>query len=213
MLRRPRNRRHAAGSTPCRNGSTGRRLVAFASIVIALVVMGIKYAAYQMTGSVALYSDALESIVNLVTALTAFWAIQVSRKPADSDHQFGHHKAEYFSAVLEGVLIVVAALLIFRQAWISYQARHAPENTIVRPRGQLRRDGDQRRLGAVPVPLRPPPSLARLHRRGLAPDQRRHEFARRARRPAARGGHRLGRRSIRWSPFSSPATSSGRAGR
>ena len=106
-------------------------LVALASILVALVVMGFKYAAYQMTGSVALYSDALESIVNLITALATLWAIRVSRTPADSDHQFGHEKAEYFSAVLEGVLIVVAALLIFRQAWISYEARHAPENTLV----------------------------------------------------------------------------------
>ena len=104
--------------------------VAFSSIVIALIVMAIKYTAYLMTGSVALYSDALESIVNLVTALTAFWAIQVSRKPADSDHQFGHHKAEYFSAVLEGVLIILAALLILREAWIAYQAGHQPENAI-----------------------------------------------------------------------------------
>lgn len=105
-------------------------LVAFASIVIALLVMGLKYVAYLLTGSVALYSDALESIVNLVTAVAAFWAIQVSRKPADHDHQFGHHKAEYFSAVLEGVLIVVASLLIMRQAWVSYQLHLAPENTI-----------------------------------------------------------------------------------
>jgi len=65
-------------------------LVAFSSIVIALGVMALKYAAYVATGSVALFSDALESIVNLVTAVAAFWAIQVSRKPADSDHQFGH---------------------------------------------------------------------------------------------------------------------------
>ncbi|SHF59797.1 cation diffusion facilitator family transporter [Kaistia soli DSM 19436] len=105
-------------------------LVAFSSIVIALLVMGLKYAAYLATGSVALFSDALESIVNLVTALAAFWAIQVSRKPADNDHQFGHHKAEYFAAVLEGVLIVVAALLIARQAWISYNLHLTPENTM-----------------------------------------------------------------------------------
>ena len=105
-------------------------LVAFSSIVIALLVMGLKYLAYLATGSVALYSDALESIVNLVTAIAAFWAIQVSRKPADTDHQFGHHKAEYFAAVLEGVLIVVAALLIARQAWMSYQLALAPENTL-----------------------------------------------------------------------------------
>ncbi len=105
-------------------------LVAASSIVIALAVMGIKYAAYLATGSVALFSDALESIVNLVTSIAAFWAIQVSRKPADKDHQFGHHKAEYFAAVLEGVLIVVAALLIARQAWISYNLAIAPENTM-----------------------------------------------------------------------------------
>ena len=106
-------------------------LVALSSIVIALVVMALKYAAYLQTGSVALYSDALESIVNLATAVVAFWAIRLSHKPADSDHQFGHHKAEYFAAVLEGVLIVVAALLILRQAWLSYATPTPLENTTV----------------------------------------------------------------------------------
>ena len=69
-------------------------------------MLGLKFVAWQMTGSVALYSDALESIVNVIAAAAAFWAIRVSHKPADQDHPFGHHKAEYFSAVLEGVLIV-----------------------------------------------------------------------------------------------------------
>ncbi|MGB3832068.1 MAG: cation diffusion facilitator family transporter [Mesorhizobium sp.] len=91
--------------------------LAFWSIVIAFAVMGLKYVAWWMTGSVALYSDALESIVNVITAAAAFWAIRVSHMPADRDHPFGHHKAEYFSAVLEGVLIVVAALLIIAQVW------------------------------------------------------------------------------------------------
>lgn len=91
--------------------------LAFWSIVVAFAVMGLKYAAWWMTGSVALYSDALESIVNVITAAAAFWAIRVSHMPADRDHPFGHHKAEYFSAVLEGVLIVVAALLIIAQVW------------------------------------------------------------------------------------------------
>ena len=68
--------------------------------------------AYWLTGSVALYSDALESIVNLVTAVAALYAVHIANQPADRQHQFGHHKAEYFSAVLEGVLIVIAALLI-----------------------------------------------------------------------------------------------------
>ncbi len=86
--------------------------LAFWSIVIAFVVMGLKFIAWRMTGSVALYSDALESIVNVIAAGAAFWAIQVSHKPADQGHPFGHHKAEYFSAVLEGILIGIAALLI-----------------------------------------------------------------------------------------------------
>lgn len=85
--------------------------------MVALVVMGLKYAAYVATGSVALYSDALESVVNLVTALAALLAINISSRPADRNHQFGHHKAEYLSAVLEGVLIVVAAILIMREAY------------------------------------------------------------------------------------------------
>lgn len=94
--------------------------LAFWSIVIGSLVMGLKFLAWQLTGSVALYSDALESIVNVVAAMAAFWAIKVSHKPADMDHQHGHHKAEYFSAVLEGVLIVVAALLILFEVWRSW---------------------------------------------------------------------------------------------
>lgn len=95
--------------------------IAAASIVVALAVMGIKYVAYLKTGSVALYSDALESIVNVLTAVVALVAIRISSRPADRRHQFGHHKAEYFSAVLEGVLIVVAAMLILREAWDAFQ--------------------------------------------------------------------------------------------
>lgn len=93
------------------------KLAAMASIAVAAAVMALKYLAYWITGSVALYSDALESIVNLITAAVALYAIHVSSQPADRRHQFGHHKAEYVSAVLEGVLIVVAALLIFREAY------------------------------------------------------------------------------------------------
>ncbi|MBZ9920692.1 cation diffusion facilitator family transporter, partial [Mesorhizobium sp. BR1-1-7] len=94
--------------------------LAFWSIVVACVVLALKLAAWYITGSVALYSDALESIVNVIASAAAFWAIQVSYKPADQDHPFGHHKAEYFSAVLEGVLIVVAALLILNEVWQSW---------------------------------------------------------------------------------------------
>ena len=93
-----------------------QRLAAW-SIVVGLGVMGLKFVAWWLTGSVALYSDALESIVNVIAAVAAFWAITVSHRPADRDHQFGHHKAEYFSAVLEGVLIVLAAVLILLEVW------------------------------------------------------------------------------------------------
>ncbi|MFD2653192.1 cation diffusion facilitator family transporter [Brucella rhizosphaerae] len=93
-----------------------RRLAAW-SIPVALGVMGLKYIAYALTGSVALYSDALESIVNVIAAIGAWWAISVSYKPADDNHPFGHHKAEYISAVVEGVLITIAALLIANEAW------------------------------------------------------------------------------------------------
>ncbi|MGU3575759.1 cation diffusion facilitator family transporter [Brucellaceae bacterium C25G] len=93
-----------------------QRLAAW-SIPVALFVLALKYLAYHLTGSVALYSDALESIVNVIAALAAWWAIRVSYMPADRNHNYGHHKAEYFSAVIEGVLIIVAALLIFNEAW------------------------------------------------------------------------------------------------
>ncbi|MEW9835336.1 cation diffusion facilitator family transporter [Mesorhizobium marinum] len=90
------------------------RLAAW-SIAVAFAVLGLKLFAWWITGSVALYSDALESIVNVATAIAALWAIKISHMPADRDHQHGHHKAEYFAAVLEGVMIIVAALLIMSQ--------------------------------------------------------------------------------------------------
>ncbi|GAB5461850.1 MULTISPECIES: cation diffusion facilitator family transporter [Hoeflea] len=92
------------------------RQLAFWSIPLAFGVMGLKFVAWYLTGSIALYSDALESIVNVIAATAAFIAIGYAQKPADISHPYGHHKAEYFSAVLEGVLIVVAALLIVHEA-------------------------------------------------------------------------------------------------
>ncbi|WP_027882053.1 cation diffusion facilitator family transporter [Meiothermus rufus] len=87
------------------------------SLVVAGLVFALKWLAYVFTGSVALYSDALESVVNIVAAGAALVAVLVSRRPADHNHPYGHTKAEYFSAVLEGVLIVLAALAIVREAW------------------------------------------------------------------------------------------------
>lgn len=98
--------------------SAGQRVrrLALISIFVALVVVALKFWAWWITGSVALYSDALESTVNVIAALVAWYAIRVSFTPADDEHPFGHHKAEYLSAVAEGVLIVIAALLILREA-------------------------------------------------------------------------------------------------
>lgn len=90
--------------------------LAFYSIPVAVVVLALKLSAWFLTGSVALFSDAIETIVNVLAAGVAYAAVRYSRKPADEDHHFGHYKAEYFSAVFEGVLIVVAALLIAEQA-------------------------------------------------------------------------------------------------
>lgn len=95
--------------------------IAIGSIVIGLIVLALKSLAWWLTGSVALLSDALESIVNVATAVAALMAIRVAQRPADQGHPYGHHKAEFFSAVLEGVLIIVAALLILREAWGAFQ--------------------------------------------------------------------------------------------
>lgn len=98
--------------------------LAIGSIVLGLVVLGLKVLAWVMTGSVALLSDALESTVNVVTAIAALLAIRVAALPADANHPYGHHKAELFSAILEGVMIIVASLVILKQAWQGIQMPH-----------------------------------------------------------------------------------------
>ena len=104
--------------------STTLRL-AVGSILVGFAGLGLKLLAWQMTGSVALLSDALESLVNVATAIAALIAIRVAAKPADADHPYGHHKAELLSAILEGVMIILAAILILREAWFAFQAPRA----------------------------------------------------------------------------------------
>ena len=87
------------------------------SIGAALLTMALKFVAYGLTGSVGLLSDALESLVNLVAALIAFWALWRASRPADEEHSYGHSKAEYFSSGIEGALIVLAAVGIIIAAW------------------------------------------------------------------------------------------------
>lgn len=101
--------------------------LAAGSIVVGFVVLGLKMLAWWMTGSVALLSDGLESLVNVATAIAALIAIRVAAKPADADHPYGHHKAELLSAILEGVMIILAAMLILREAWFAFQAPRALE--------------------------------------------------------------------------------------
>jgi cation diffusion facilitator family transporter len=85
---------------------------AWMSIVVSVVVFGMKMAAWWATGSVGLLSDALESTVNIVAAVVALFALRTAMKPADKLHHFGRGKAEYFSASIEGFMILLAALII-----------------------------------------------------------------------------------------------------
>ena len=103
------------------------RQLAFWGIPLSLAVMGLKLLAWHIAGSVALLSDGLESTVNVIAAVIAWMVVGYAAKPADEDHPFGHYKAEYVSAVVEGVLIVVAALLIVQEAAGALAAPRLPE--------------------------------------------------------------------------------------
>lgn len=86
------------------------------SVVVAVFVLVLKGTAWILTGSVALYSDAMESVVNVVAATAAWAALRYASRSPDENHPYGHTKVEYLSAVLEGVLIALAAFAIFREA-------------------------------------------------------------------------------------------------
>lgn len=90
--------------------------MALLSICTSVVVLGLKFLAYGLTGSVSLYSDAMESFVNLAAAMVAFVVLTVVAIPADDGHPYGHDKAEYFSSGVEGGLILLAAITIIYEA-------------------------------------------------------------------------------------------------
>ena len=94
------------------------RLLRYAviSVLAALATIGLKGGAYLLTGSIGLLSDALESLVNLVAAVAALFALSVAARPADQEHTYGHTKAEYFSSGFEGLLILIAAASIVAAA-------------------------------------------------------------------------------------------------
>lgn len=102
--------------TDSNDATAGKRrdLTPFAwlSIAAAITTITAKTGAWALTGSVGLLADAAESVVNLVAAVVALIALKVAARPADKSHHFGHSKAEYFSAAVEGVMIFVAALFI-----------------------------------------------------------------------------------------------------
>lgn len=100
------------------------------SLAVAVVVLALKALVAWWTGSIALYSDALESVVNLATAGVALFAVRLAGRPADAALPYGYHKVEYFSAVVIGVFITVAAILIFREA---YSGLFAPRPLVLTP--------------------------------------------------------------------------------
>jgi cation diffusion facilitator family transporter len=93
-----------------------KRVYLVLSVAAALATMTVKFIGYYLTGSVGLFSDAAESVVNLVAALVALWAVTLADRPADDDHTYGHTKSEYFSSGVEGALILVAAVVIAVEA-------------------------------------------------------------------------------------------------
>jgi cation diffusion facilitator family transporter len=94
----------------------GKRGASIVAVAGGIAIFGIKLGAYFMSGSIALLSDALESIVNIAASLLMFFAVYVSGMPADEDHPYGHQKIENISSLAEGFLIIIAALFIIHTA-------------------------------------------------------------------------------------------------
>lgn len=102
----------------------GLRTLVLLSVLAAIVTIGLKALAYSLTKSVGLLSDALESGINLFAAATAYLSLRYSHRPADAEHTYGHEKIEFFSAGLEGVLIVVAGV---GTGWVAVRRLIQPE--------------------------------------------------------------------------------------
>lgn len=96
-----------------RNGITK---YAWLSIVTAILIIFLKVAAYRLTGSIGFLSDALESTANILSAIITLIALVIAARPPDREHTFGHTKVEYFSSGVEGILIMMAAIMIAVQA-------------------------------------------------------------------------------------------------
>jgi cation diffusion facilitator family transporter len=105
-----------------------RLIAAMISLVVGIIIMLVKFWAHNLTRSQAVYSDALESIINIFTASFGLLVIYYSAKPADEDHPYGHGKIEYFSAAFEGGLITLAAFFIFFEASKAFFKGHTLAN-------------------------------------------------------------------------------------
>lgn len=120
----------ATTATPSAGGAS-RNMIAWITLGVSIVALAMKYAAWRATGSVALYSDTLETIINVVAAVTGLWALHVASLPPDANHTYGHYKAEYLSAVAEGVLVVMTAITIGHEAWKGWFSPHLPTNSLM----------------------------------------------------------------------------------
>ena len=100
---------------------------AIISITVGISLMVIKFIAYFITGSAAIFSDATESIANVLASLAACWAISMAHAPADKDHPYGHGKAEFLSAAFEGGLIFLAGIMMIFKAIDSLQHGIKPD--------------------------------------------------------------------------------------
>ncbi len=117
-------RRHNGGMSFAAFRRLTPRQLLMVSIGVALLTIVLKTAAWAMTGSVGLLSDAMESLVNLASAVFGLVMVTIAARPADEEHPYGHHKAEYFSSGFEGVLIIAAALGI---VWAASSRLLAPQ--------------------------------------------------------------------------------------
>jgi cation diffusion facilitator family transporter len=111
---------HLASTTEHPRLGRTQQIASF-SIVLGVAVLALKMGAWWLTGSAALFSDALESTVNVAASAMALIALRLSEKPADANHPYGHQKAEFFAAVIEGALIIIASFAILDQAWESWR--------------------------------------------------------------------------------------------
>ncbi|MCQ9154117.1 cation diffusion facilitator family transporter [Acidomonas methanolica] len=104
--------------------SSSKNRFGLASLAVAVIAFALKYLAWRVSGSDALLSDAMETVINIAAAIGALWALSFADRPPDENHTYGHGKAEYLSAVMEGVLVILTAIGIADIAWRAWHDPH-----------------------------------------------------------------------------------------